>query len=104
MSTEQPWKDHSANKREKKKAISGELNRPAGKRKRPRPRRKRADRSKETVQSLCECFGTLEDPRVERSRRHLLIDIVVIAILAVIANSDGWKDIQIWGESQQAWL
>ena len=104
MSTEQPWKDPSANKREKKKAISGELNRPAGKRKLSRPSRKKADSSKETIQSLCECFGTLEDPRVERSRRHLLIDIVVIAILAVIANSDGWKDIQIWGESHQAWL
>ena len=34
-------------------------------------------------------FGTLTDPRIERSKEHLLIDIVAIAILAVISGADG---------------
>jgi len=103
--TEQPWKEPSANKQKKKKAISGELNQPASKRKLSRSKKKRPQRSTEqTLQSLCECFGDLKDPRVKRSQRHRLIDIVVIAILAVIANSDTWKDIQIWGECHEAWL
>jgi len=46
-------------------------------------------------------FGELEDPRVERTRAHLLIDIIVMAILAVIAGAKGWEDIAI---SKQDWL
>jgi predicted transposase YbfD/YdcC len=34
----------------------------------------------------------------------MLIDIMVIAICAVICGAESWKDIQLWGEAQQAWL
>ncbi len=40
--------------------------------------------------SLIQHFAALEDPRVERSKQHLLIDIMAIAILAVISGADGW--------------
>ncbi len=36
-------------------------------------------------------FAGLEDPRVERTKHHLLIDIMAIAILAVISGADGTK-------------
>ena len=49
-------------------------------------------------------FGGLTDPRVNRRRRHLLIDIMVIAICAVICGAESWKDMQLWGEAQQQWL
>ena len=39
-----------------------------------------------------EHFSTLVDPRVERTRKHALLDIIVIAILAVICDSDGWDE------------
>jgi hypothetical protein len=35
-------------------------------------------------------FQTFEDPRIERTKDHLLIDILTIAILAVICGADGW--------------
>ena len=38
-----------------------------------------------------EHFVTLEDPRIERTKRHARMDIVVVAILAVIAGADGWE-------------
>ena len=34
-------------------------------------------------------------PRIERSKEHLLIDIVAIAILAVISGADGWGAIEL---------
>lgn len=38
-------------------------------------------------------FADLKDPRMERTRFHNLMDIVVIAICAVICGADGWLDI-----------
>lgn len=40
-------------------------------------------------QSLIEYFADLEDPRVERTKKHQLTDILVIAILAIIAAAQG---------------
>jgi predicted transposase YbfD/YdcC len=50
------------------------------------------------------CFAELEDPRVERGQLHQLTDIVVIAILSVIAGGRGWEDMEFYGTNKQAWL
>ena len=39
--------------------------------------------------SFLEHFANLKDPRRERSKEHLLKDIIAIAILAVISGADG---------------
>jgi predicted transposase YbfD/YdcC len=49
-------------------------------------------------------FATLEDPRLDRTRLHDLMDIVVIAICAVICGADGWQDIAKYGLAKQEWL
>jgi predicted transposase YbfD/YdcC len=54
--------------------------------------------------ALTEAFASLTDPRVNRRRRHLLIDIVVIAVCAVIASAEKWRDIAAWGKSHRQWL
>jgi predicted transposase YbfD/YdcC len=53
---------------------------------------------------LKDCFATLDDPRVERGQLHQLTDIVVIAILSVIAGGSGWEDMEFYGTNKQAWL
>jgi predicted transposase YbfD/YdcC len=53
---------------------------------------------------LKECFASLDDPRVERGQLHQMTDIVVIAILSVIAGGRGWEDMELYGTSKQAWL
>jgi len=55
-------------------------------------------------QSLVKQFALIQDPRVERTKKHQLTDILVIAILAVIAGAQGWEDIENYGISKQQWL
>jgi len=54
--------------------------------------------------SIRKHFADLKDPRMERTRFHNLMDIVVIAICAVICGADGWLDIAAYGESKYDWL
>lgn len=56
------------------------------------------------TQRLQECFAEIKDPRVERTRLHQLPDIIIIAILSVIAGGNGWEDMETYGLSKQAWL
>ena len=49
-------------------------------------------------------FRKLKDPRVKRRRRHLLLDIIAIAICAVIAGSDDWQQIETFGKHRVVWL
>ncbi|HEX3049703.1 MAG TPA: ISAs1 family transposase [Aggregatilineaceae bacterium] len=53
---------------------------------------------------LLEHFKDLPDPRMVNKCDHLLIDIVMIAICATIANADSWEDIAAFGEGKRAWL
>src|SRR3712207_5572645 len=56
------------------------------------------------IQGLAACFTGLEDPRETRRCDHQLIDILVIAVCAVIACAESWEDIALYGRSKQAWL
>ena len=54
--------------------------------------------------SLSSYFDDVPDPRVNRTKRHLLKDILVIAILSTIAGGEGWEDMENYGISKQQWL
>lgn len=54
--------------------------------------------------SLNQDFGSIPDPRVERTRAHQLLDIITIALFAVLAGADGWVAIETYGKSKQEWL
>jgi predicted transposase YbfD/YdcC len=49
-------------------------------------------------------FSSLTDPRVDRTKEHLLEDIVFITIAAVICGCENWNDIESYGHSKQEWL
>jgi len=53
---------------------------------------------------LASSFATLTDPRVDRTKEHLLLDIVLIAICAVVCGADGWVEVAEFGETKQAWF
>ena len=54
--------------------------------------------------SIEEHFGDLDDPRVERTKGHQLLDIIGIAICGVICGADSWVDLELFGHSKHAWL
>ena len=54
--------------------------------------------------TITDHFTDLSDPRVERTKHHLLIDIVTIAICAVICGADSWVAIETYGKAKQQWL
>ena len=58
----------------------------------------------EIQDNLSGYFAELPDPRVSRTQKHLLQDILAIAILAVIAGAEGWEDIENYGLSKEQWL
>ena len=49
-------------------------------------------------------FSSIKDPRIERQKRHKLIDIFVIAISAVICGANDWAAIELFGKSKKAWF
>jgi predicted transposase YbfD/YdcC len=53
---------------------------------------------------IAEHFGSVQDPRIERSKEHKLIDIISIGICAVICGAEGWVDIENFGKSKETWL
>lgn len=57
-----------------------------------------------TTSTIIEHFGTLEDPRIERTKLHLLIDIVTLTLCAVICGADGPSDIEQYGHEKHEWL
>jgi predicted transposase YbfD/YdcC len=56
------------------------------------------------MNSLIEAFSILEDPRIDRHKKHKLIDIIVLTICAVISGAEGWEAIEIFGKAKKDWL
>jgi predicted transposase YbfD/YdcC len=55
------------------------------------------------VATVTDHFSGLEDPRGD-NRRHLLLDIIVIAICAAICGADTWTDVELFGEAKEKWF
>ena len=49
-------------------------------------------------------FSELTDPRVERTKAHMLEDILFIAIASVICGAESWNDMENFGKAKQEWL
>lgn len=49
-------------------------------------------------------FSNLMDPRVERTKQHLLPDMVVITLCAAICGANSWADVERFGNTKLDWL
>ena len=56
------------------------------------------------VPVILKSFSTLTDPRLNRRKRHLLIDIVVIALCAVVCGANDWVSIESFGRAKYDWF
>ena len=50
---------------------------------------------------IAEYFAALDDPRIDRTKRHKLLDIVTIALCATICGADSWVDIELFGNCKE---
>ena len=51
---------------------------------------------------VMQCFEALEDPRIDRCKRHQLLEI--IAIGAVICCADSWVYLEMFAKSKEEWF
>src|SRR3954452_16583554 len=54
--------------------------------------------------SIDEHFGTLTDPRRDHLKAHRLLDILTIALCAVICGADDWVEVETFGQAKVKWL
>jgi predicted transposase YbfD/YdcC len=57
-----------------------------------------------TPVSLQHHFAELIDPRSERGRQHELLDIIGIALCAVLSGAESWTAIEAYGHAKRHWL
>jgi len=60
--------------------------------------------SEPVVTSIQQHFGSVKDPRIDRCKRHQLLDILVITICGVICGADDWTEIAAFGEAKLTWF
>ena len=53
------------------------------------------------VESIGSYFESLSDPRHTRNRKHLLVDIVVIAVCGMVCGCDGPTAIHRWATNRR---
>ena len=58
----------------------------------------------QTPRTLVEHFSQLTFPRIERTKRHKLIDILLISICATICGAEGWAEFDLFGQSKLDWF
>jgi hypothetical protein len=56
------------------------------------------------LEAIEEYFSKVVDRCKDRTKAHKLIDIIAIAICAVICGAEGWVDIELFGNSKIHWL
>ena len=54
--------------------------------------------------SIVEHFRDLEDPRLDRAKKHYLLDILVTALCTLLTGGEGFQDMELFGKSKLSWL
>ena len=58
----------------------------------------------EQALALLHHFAPLADPRVERSQRHKLLDVIAVALCAILGGADDWVAVERFGNATLEWL
>ena len=60
--------------------------------------------SKIDSSNIIEHFRNIEDPRIERNKKHLVWDIISLTICAVVCGCETWEEIELYGKEKESWL
>ena len=58
----------------------------------------------EPVASIAKHFEGLQDPRTGNAKQHIFLEILIMAICAVICGADGWSDVELFAKNKRKWL
>ncbi len=58
----------------------------------------------EATASIIHHFSSIEDPRINRQKKHELQDIFFITLCAIICGADNWVAIEQFGEAKEEWF
>lgn len=58
----------------------------------------------DTLISLGNAFIGIHDPRIDRTKKHKLVDIIMITLCATVCGMEGWEDIEIFAEEREEWF
>jgi DDE_Tnp_1-associated len=56
------------------------------------------------LEALVARFASIQDPRCEWRVEHRLVDILVIAVCAVLGEAESFEDIALYGRCKRGWL
>lgn len=56
------------------------------------------------MQDITSYFEKIPDPRIDRSKKHELLDIIIISLCAILAGADDWEAIYDFGIARESWL
>jgi len=56
------------------------------------------------VAGIVRHFEGLSDPRTGNAKQHIFLEILIMAICAVICGADGWSDVELFAKNKKAWL
>ena len=54
--------------------------------------------------SIAAFFTEIPDSRSEHGKRHLLSDMIAVAICAVVCGAESWVDVEVFGRAKREWL
>ena len=58
----------------------------------------------DTLISLANGFMVVHDPRIDRAKKHNLVDIIMITLCAIMCGMDGWEEIEVFAEKREEWF
>lgn len=61
-------------------------------------------RKSRSIVHIIEAFGSLPDPRIDRTKRYGLIEIIFLTICAVLSGFETWDEIEDFGNEKLSWL
>jgi len=57
-----------------------------------------------TIKSIEEHFSIIKDPRINRTKKHKLIDIIIIALCSMMCGMKGWEEIELFAKAHIDWF
>jgi hypothetical protein len=55
-------------------------------------------------ENLIDFVEAIEDPRIDRKKKHELIDILIIAICTAICGAINWVEVEEFGKVKLSWF